>query len=108
MNHLQLYRWVSGCSNMELFRELLSIHTGAPFTTARFLSLTCMLQILYTNSHPHTQRDMQYTQLHTEHLLGSVTLASATDVTDVWLASKVTRGAEDDRGDACFLQIFHM
>lgn len=35
---------------------------------------------------------MQYTQLHTEHLLGSVTHANATDVTDVWLASEVTRG----------------
>jgi len=96
MNHLQLYLWLSGCSNMELFRELFSIHTGAPFTTTRFLSLTCMLHVLYM----HTQTSS------TQHLLGSLTLANPTDVTQMlgWHL-RVQRGQRKNKLSWCAFDV---
>lgn len=39
---------------MELFRDLFSVHTGAPFTTSRPLSLPMYNADTVHNSHPHT------------------------------------------------------
>lgn len=62
---------------MELFRELFSVHTGAPFTTnTRLLSHMDVVDTVHI--------DVQHTQVNTQHLLGSLTLASATDVTQMF------------------------
>lgn len=64
MNNLELYRWMSGFSNMELFRELFSKAQVLLFTATRHLSFTYMWQTLYTNSHLYT---LTCTHKHTVH-----------------------------------------
>lgn len=66
---------------MELFRGLFSKQADAPFTSPR---LTHMHAADTVHKLPPTHTDIEYTQLRTQHLLGSATLSNATDVTQMF------------------------
>lgn len=72
---------------MKLFRELLSVHTGASFQHHP-ASLAHMRASDTVHKLPPTHRcthaNIQGTTLHTEHLLGSGAHASVTEATEMF------------------------